>query len=66
MNSFTPSICPRCDSPDLKYWEDLSDEEQYLVERLPFFAEAPLSERKKHRFCTRCWYEETDRKNELA
>jgi len=40
-------------------WSDLSDDEKLLAERLPTSAEYSREERKKHRFCTRCWYEET-------
>ena len=66
MKNFTGSIiCPRCDAPKMKGWAELSDDEKYLVERLPLFADLPLDQRKKHRFCTRCWFEET-KKNELA
>ncbi|MEP6848870.1 MAG: hypothetical protein ABI999_08425 [Acidobacteriota bacterium] len=61
MNSFAGSIiCPRCDAPKMRSWDELSDEEKYLVERLPLFADIPLNEQKKHRFCTRCWFEETN------
>jgi hypothetical protein len=45
----------------MRSWDELSDEEKYLVERLPIFADEPLAQRKKHRFCTRCWFEESDR-----
>lgn len=58
-------ICPRCDSPKMRSWDELSDDEKYLVERLPLFADVPLHQRKKHRFCTRCWFEETG-ESELA
>ena len=51
--------CPRCGSPKLEAWGELTEDERLLAERLPASADYPLSERKKHRFCTRCWYEET-------
>jgi len=50
----------------MKVWHDLSDEEKYIVDRLPFFADVPREQRKKHRFCTRCWYEETSERSDLA
>jgi len=53
-------ICPRCDAHKMKAWAELSDEQKMLVERLPLSAEFTLSQRKKHRFCTRCWFEESD------
>jgi len=52
-------ICPRCYSHAMKRWDELSDEECMLAERLPLSAEYKMQERKKHRFCTRCWFEET-------
>lgn len=51
-------ICPRCLSPKLKSWDELTDEQKMLAERLPMSAEYTPKERKKHRFCTRCWFEE--------
>jgi hypothetical protein len=50
----------------MRSWSELSDEGKYLVERLPFFVDVPLEERKKHRFCTRCWFEESDTKTQEA
>ena len=62
----TSTLCPRCDSPKMKAWQELSDEEKYIVDRLPLFADVPAEQRKKHRFCTRCWYEETADSSDLA
>ena len=53
-------ICKKCHYAKMKAWEELSDEEQFLASRLPLSAEFSLDERKKHRFCTRCWYESLD------
>ncbi len=44
----------------MRTWDELSDEEQEVVRRLP--ASAAFSEvarRTSHRWCTRCWQEET-------
>jgi ribosomal protein L37E len=49
--------CPKCDYPRLKRWEDLTDEQKFLAERLPGSAEFSRKERKNHLFCTRCWHE---------
>ncbi len=49
--------CPRCLLPGLKTWAELTAEEQFLAVRLPASAEFTPEQRKKHRFCTRCWYE---------
>jgi hypothetical protein len=51
------SICPRCDSLTLIDWRSLAEDELYLAERLPISSEMSTEERKKHRICTRCWFE---------
>ena len=52
--------CPRCEKPGLKNWSELTDDEREVVKRLPLSAQYPLAERQKtHRWCTRCWWEET-------
>jgi Zn finger protein HypA/HybF involved in hydrogenase expression len=53
-------ICPKCHSPKMKNWQELIDDEKLLVKSLPLSAEITLEERKKHRFCMRCWFEETE------
>ena len=58
--------CPRCHSPKMKSWIELTDEEKFLVERLPMSAEYPLKERKKHRFCMNCWFEEAGFETDIA
>ncbi|MEO7673090.1 MAG: hypothetical protein ABIU09_03310 [Pyrinomonadaceae bacterium] len=40
-------------------WNDLTDEQRMLADRLPASSEYTHAERKKHRFCERCWYEGT-------
>ena len=52
--------CPRCELAELRGWDALNDEEREVVKRLPASADYSLPERKvRHRWCTRCWYEET-------
>jgi len=59
MQNFEPKkACPRCGKPGLKDWKDLDDEEKVAAARMPPSAEFSVEERKKHRFCIRCWYEE--------
>jgi hypothetical protein len=53
------NTCPKCESR-LIDWQELSDEEKMLAERLPGSAEYPPQTRKTHRFCRRCWYEQVD------
>ena len=52
--------CPRCEGPRMLVWDDLNDEEREVVKRLPGSADYSLEARRaRHRWCTRCWYEET-------
>jgi len=44
----------------MKNWAELTDEQKFLIERLPMSAEYSPKQRKKHRFCTRCWFEMAD------
>jgi hypothetical protein len=42
----------------MRTWDELSDEEQEVVNRLPASADYPAAERRAtHQWCTRCWYE---------
>lgn len=58
MDRSNEKTCPRCLSVAIKDWPELTDEQKLLAERLPMSADYALEERKKHRFCTRCWFEE--------
>ena len=51
--------CPRCHEEALRTWDELSDEEREVVQRLPASAEYKELERQAHQWCTRCWYELT-------
>ncbi len=52
--------CPRCGEGPLKAWYELSEEEREAAARQPASADFTLQERAaRHRFCTRCWHEET-------
>jgi len=55
-----PPQCPNCDCAALKAWDELDRDEMIVVERLPKSRLFTVEERKKHRFCTRCWYEIED------
>ena len=57
MINRSEKICPRCDAPKMKSWAELNDDEQFLAKRLEKSAEYSPVQRKKHRFCTRCWLE---------
>jgi hypothetical protein len=63
MESFAQKeLCPQCGGARLKTWDELTDEQKFFVERLPTSAEYTKEERKKHRFCSRCWYEEDNKR----
>jgi hypothetical protein len=54
--------CPRCGEGTLKVWYELSEEEREVARRLPGSADFTTEERAaRHRFCTRCWYEDGGR-----
>jgi hypothetical protein len=58
----TSNRCPRCEATRLRTWEALSDQEREVVKRLPASAEYSLEWRQaNHRWCTRCWYEDSGR-----
>jgi ribosomal protein S27AE len=59
-------ICPKCGSHRLKAWHDLTADEKFLAERLPLSTEYTAAERKKHRFCTRCWFEEVEHQSRIV
>jgi len=60
------TICPRCGNVTLTSWDKLDDDQKLLAERLPASADYTIVERKKHRFCTRCWFEEVSGSARLA
>lgn len=51
-------ICPNCGAAKMKNWRELTDEQKFLVERLPQNSDFASEQRKKHRFCERCFFEE--------
>ena len=57
--SNSEKACPKCGNLKVKNWKDLDDEQRFVIERLPGSAEYTPDERKKHRYCMRCWYEES-------
>ncbi|HEX8890757.1 MAG TPA: hypothetical protein VF779_16525 [Pyrinomonadaceae bacterium] len=64
MNGQAGAKCPRCGMGRLRGWDELNDEEQEVVRRLPASADYSLDERRAtHRWCTNCWHEETQGKS---
>jgi hypothetical protein len=56
----TSNQCPRCGLGRMRAWSELNDEEREVVRRLPASADYSFDVRESsHRWCTRCWYEET-------
>lgn len=53
-------ICPHSGARKMKKWGELTDEQKFLVERLPLNTDFSPQDRKKHRFCVQCWFEETE------
>ncbi len=66
MKSFQEKICPNCGAPKLLDWKDLDEDQKFLVERLPKNTEFSPEERKKHRFCERCWFEDVGENETLV
>lgn len=48
--------CPKCHFHRMTAWNELTDEQKMLVERLPASFQFTPAERKKHRFCERCFH----------
>ena len=43
-------------------WQELNEDEREVVKRLPRAVDYAVAERQRmHRWCTRCWHEETSR-----
>lgn len=62
MDSESGKQCPRCDAGRLSGWSELNDEEREVVNRLPASADYSIEERAaRHRWCTRCWLEDSGR-----
>lgn len=54
------SRCQRCGEGRLRSWAELGADERELVLRLPGSADYSRDERQsRHRWCTRCWFEES-------
>jgi proteasome lid subunit RPN8/RPN11 len=49
----------------LKTWDELDEDEKIVARLLPASATIPKTQREKHRFCPRCWFE-TDREFEKS
>jgi hypothetical protein len=61
MNDENRDTCPRCSAAGaLRAWRELDEEQREVVLRLPASAVYSHAERAaRHRWCVRCWHEET-------
>lgn len=61
MNNQFGTKCPRCGEGHLRGWDELSEEERMVTERMPEAVDFSPGERQSmHRWCTNCGYEETE------
>lgn len=54
MENLLADTCRNCGSMKFKTLEELTDDEKFIVERLPANKEFSDEQRKKQRFCKRC------------
>ena len=52
-------FCPECGSPKIKLWDQLTEDEKFMIERLSGAVKFSSEERKRHRFCAQCFFEDT-------
>jgi hypothetical protein len=53
--------CPRCGEGVLRGWNELTEEEQWVVRSMPESVDYSPAEREAlHMWCTNCWHEETE------
>jgi hypothetical protein len=64
--SSSQRFCPKCGSPKIKRWDELTEDEKFIVERLPASGDFSSEERRQHRFCARCFYEDKTAEAEKA
>lgn len=57
MQNLNREDCPRCGNQKMKNWKELTDEEKILVEKLPASVDFKKEERRRNRWCARCWHE---------
>jgi hypothetical protein len=48
--------CQNCGSSKFKAWNQLSEDEKFVIGTLPDSSELSETELKKHHFCQRCLY----------
>lgn len=51
--------CPRCNAMKMNAYGELTEDQHFLIERLPDFEDLSMSEIRGSRFCTKCWFRES-------
>ncbi|MBK6748682.1 MAG: hypothetical protein IPG67_01350 [Acidobacteria bacterium] len=64
MQHDSDALCPKCNSRDFKPWGELDHDELIAAEARP--TKYTSAQRKKHRICTRCWFEQAESKTDLV
>jgi len=50
------SQCPRCGAMKVRDWAELTEDQIFLISRLPDFEDLTMPELRRSRFCTKCWH----------
>ncbi|MEZ5425854.1 MAG: hypothetical protein R2747_06290 [Pyrinomonadaceae bacterium] len=58
--------CPKCGWQKLKTWNELTEEQKMLAKKLPLNVKFSPFQRRKHIFCSRCWFEFVPGEDEKA
>jgi hypothetical protein len=48
------NFCAVCGSPKAKTWDELTDDEKFIIERLPAVQALSQEEKTRRRYCARC------------
>lgn len=64
MKEILTRCCKNCGSQKFKTWDNLTDEEKFLIQRLPQNTETSIEQKKKQHFCKRCFYGFAEIQNE--
>ncbi|MGB5015402.1 MAG: hypothetical protein WBO68_15380 [Pyrinomonadaceae bacterium] len=64
MPDRSPTLCPKCNSRNFKPWADLDRDELIAAKARP--SKFTPAQRKRHRICTRCWFEQAESETDLV
>ncbi len=57
MKSLHISFCPKCGGQKFKTFDELTDDEKFVLERFSVKAKDGGPGNAKSKFCVRCWFE---------